>query len=80
MDVGVPDQFLNIRSHNREDESFATHGLPEHLVTDGWPSFTSEKFQQFMNNNDIRHILTSPHHPSSNGQAEQAVQTLLSQE
>ena len=56
-------------------ECFAIHGLPEQVVTDNGPSFNSEEFQKFMNRNGIRHIRTSPHHPSSNGQAERAVQT-----
>ena len=57
------------------------------MLCDPWPSrtggdkqwsffpFNSEEFQKFMNRNGIRHIRTSPHHPSSNGQAERAVQT-----
>ena len=56
-------------------QCFATFGLPEQLVTDNGPSFVSEEFQQFMHNNGVRHIRISPHHPSSNGQAERAVQT-----
>ena len=57
---------------------FASLGLPEQLVSDNGPSFVSVDFQQFMKNNGIRHIRTSPHHPSSNGQAERAVQTFKS--
>ena len=54
---------------------FASLGLPEQLVSDNGPSFVSVDFQQFMKKNGIRHIRTSLHHPSSNGQAERAVQT-----
>ena len=56
-------------------QCFSTLGLPEQLVTDNGPSFTSEEFRQFMSTNGVRHICVSPHHPSSNGQAERAVQT-----
>jgi transposase InsO family protein len=56
-------------------QCFSTLGLPEQLVTDNGPSFTSEQFRQFMSTNGVRHICVSPHHPSSNGQAERAVQT-----
>ena len=53
---------------------FATHGLPEIVVSDNGPSFTSEEFEQFTKRNGIRHVKCSPYHPASNGQAERAVQ------
>ena len=54
---------------------FVTHGLPELLVSDNGPSFTSAEFQEFMKRNGIRHITSVPYHPASNGLAERAVQT-----
>ena len=35
---------------------FATHGLPEVIVSDNGPQFTSYKFGQFLKKNGIRHI------------------------
>ena len=55
---------------------FATHGIPRTIVTDNGSSFTSEEFRSFVTKNGIRHITSAPYHPSSNGQAERAVQTL----
>ena len=55
---------------------FATHGLPDTVVTDNGPTFTSELFQEFMEKNGIRHVRTAPYHPASNGLAERAVETL----
>ena len=55
---------------------FATHGLPRKVVTDNGSSFTSEEFRTFMANNGIVHVTTAPYHPSSNGLAERAVQTV----
>lgn len=55
---------------------FAVHGLPDKLVTDKGPTFTSELFSEFMQQNGIHHIRTAPFHPASNGLAERAVQTV----
>ena len=54
---------------------FATHGLPELLVSDNGASFTSTEFQEFMKRNGIRHVTSAPYHPASNGLAERSVQT-----
>ena len=55
---------------------FATHGIPEHMVSDNGSGFTSEQFKLFTQQNGIKHSYTSPYHPSSNGLAERAVQTV----
>ena len=54
---------------------FSTHGLPEMLVTDNGPAFTSSDFELFVKRNGIRHVTSSPYHPSTNGLVERAVQT-----
>ena len=55
---------------------FATHGLPELLVTDNGSVFTSSEFEDFMRKNGVRHVTSAPYHPATNGLAERAVQTL----
>ena len=55
---------------------FAIHGLPHKLVTDNGPAFISSEFKTFMDYNGIVHIRSAPYHPSTNGLAERAVQTL----
>ena len=55
---------------------FAQHGLPEQLISDNGPQFTSKEFTQFLEGNNIKHILSAPYHPASNGLAEKFIQTL----
>ena len=57
---------------------FATHGLPEVIVSDNGTAFTSDEFALFVQRNGIRHLISAPYHPASNGLAERAVQTLKS--
>ena len=57
---------------------FATHGLPEMLVSDNGTAFTSAAFQEFVKQNEIRHITSAPYHPATNWLAERAVQTFKS--
>lgn len=52
---------------------FARHGIPLSLVSDGGPPFQSAKFKSFLYDWDIEHIVTSPYHSQSNGQAESSV-------
>ena len=54
---------------------FATHGLPESIVSDNGPSFTSTEYKEYLKVNGIADVKTAPYHPSSNGQVERYVQT-----
>ena len=56
-------------------EVFATHGLPEQLVSDNGPAFASTEFDNFMLQNGIKHKRSAPFHPATNGLAERAVQS-----
>ena len=55
--------------------TFARHGLPCEVVTDGGTQFTSSEFADFSMKYNFHHHVTSPHHPQSNGEAERAVRT-----
>ena len=45
------------------------------MFSDNATCFTSHEFKAFLEENGIHQILVSPHHPSSNGQAERVVQS-----
>ena len=49
---------------------FATHGLPVQVVTDNGPQFISKEFAEFVGQNGIKHVRSSPYHRASNGQTE----------
>lgn len=51
---------------------FARFGIPESIVMDNGPQFTSNEFTEFCYMNGIRHVCVPPYHPSS---AECAFQT-----
>ena len=57
---------------------FATHGLPEMIVSDNGTAFTSQEFSEFLSRNGVVHVKTAPYHPSSNGQVERYVATFKS--
>lgn len=52
---------------------FATHGIPEKLMTDNGTQFTSREFELFTKQWNFTHLTSSPHYPRSNGLAENAV-------
>ncbi|XP_058023851.1 LOW QUALITY PROTEIN: uncharacterized protein LOC131190532 [Ahaetulla prasina] len=54
---------------------FATHGLPDTLVSDNGPQFTAAQFEEYLAEEGIRHALSAPFHPASNGLAERSVRS-----
>ena len=56
-------------------ELFQAYGVFDELSTDGGPQFTSDAFQQFLKNWNVKHRLSSVAYPQSNGRAELAVKT-----
>jgi hypothetical protein len=57
---------------------FASNGLPEILVTDNGPQLVSYDFEHFLKLNGVRHVVSAPYHPATNGAAERTVQTVKS--
>ena len=56
--------------------SFSRHGIPETLVSDNGPQYSSELFVKFAAEYNFVHVTSSPHYPRSNGHAERSVQTI----
>ncbi|XP_051962904.1 uncharacterized protein K02A2.6-like [Xyrauchen texanus] len=54
---------------------FSRYGIPETLVSDNGPQFTSEEFGSFLKTNGVKHVRSAPFHPATNGLAERFVQT-----
>ena len=75
MDVRVMQSITATKTVEELRTIFATHGLPQKVVTDNGPTFTSSEFQDFMSKNGIKLIHSAPYHPSTNGLAERAVQS-----
>jgi len=49
---------------------FSPHGIPDTLITDIGPQFTSYEFKAFVKTYNIKHCTSSPYYLQSNGMAE----------
>ena len=70
MDVQIVSSTSSDATISKLHSIFATHGLPKQVITDNGSGFTSAEFENFCKQNGVKHFLTSPYHPSSNGLAE----------
>ena len=55
---------------------FAKIEVPNIIVSDGGPQYTSTEFKNFMKHWQIEHRVSSPRNPQSNGMTEHCVQTM----
>ena len=61
---------------NHTKSIFARYGIPETVVSDNGPQFSSEAYAQFALEYGFKHTTSSPKHPQGNGEAERGVQTI----
>ena len=55
---------------------FMTYGVPSRIRSDGGLQFASSEFANFAATWNFTHVMSSPHHPKSNGHAEAAVKAM----
>eukprot|EP00731_Ephydatia_muelleri_P028828 Em0020g472a len=55
---------------------FAHNGIPEELVTDNGPQYTSKEMKAFAASYGFQHTTSSPYYPRGNGLAERTVKTI----
>ena len=60
------------------NSQFARNGIPDVVISDKGPQFTSSEFAQFRREWGFEHKTSSPGHQQANGQAESAVKTAKS--
>ena len=58
---------------NKLKAIFVRHGIPEKLVSDNSPQFSTQEFAHFANEWDFSQITSSPNYPQSNGLVEKSV-------
>ena len=54
---------------------FARYGIPDVVMSDNGPQFSSERFAKFAETCEFQHDTSSPGRSQSNGKAESAVKT-----
>lgn len=54
---------------------FVRFGLLRHLVTDNGPQYTGIEMREFLKQNGVNQSFSPPHHPATNGAAENFVGT-----
>lgn len=55
--------------------AFARHGIPNKVISDNGPCYSSQEFKRFAEQWGFQHTTSSPRYPQSNGLAEKTVQT-----
>ena len=61
---------------NKTKSIFSRHGIPESVVSDNGPQYSSEEYKQFANDYNFIHNTISPRYPQSGGLHEKTVQTV----
>lgn len=68
-DTKASTAILKLKSH------FSRYGIPDQVVSDNGPQFTSKEFASFAKTWDFEHLTSSPGNSKANGKAESGVKT-----
>ena len=75
-------KLSNLNSNNvicHLKSQFAKYGIPDELISDNGPQYSSLAFKEFSNNyHGFVHTTSSPKYPQANGEADLAVKTIES--
>ena len=55
---------------------FSRHGIPDNVISDNGPQYSSDEYRQFSQDYDFQHTTISPRYPQSGGLHEKTVQTV----
>ena len=66
--------FWSLRDHLID--LFSIEGYPDEIVSDNGPPFSSKEFAKFLSGLGIKHTISSPGYPCSNGFIERHIQTV----
>ena len=58
---------------NKLKDIFARWGVPDKIVSNNGPQFSSDQFRKFSQEYDFKHTTTSPYYPQANGEADNRV-------
>ena len=58
------------------EELFGLEGTPDEIMSDNGPPFSSKEFNSFLSGLGIKHTMSSPNYPQSNGFIERQIQTV----
>ena len=75
MDIHCVNSATSNTTIEKLKSNFASHCLPEILVSDNGSNFVSSEFKSFLLKNGIKHITSAPYHLASKGLVKRTVRT-----
>ena len=68
----------SVTPFNHTKSIFARHGIPQEVISDGGPQFSSQAYERFAEVYGFTHRMSSPYYPQANEEAERVVKTIKS--